>query len=154
MNEKHKLLDGKILVQLPVDFKLMSTEMLEAKYPSGNRPTLVYTNEDGSINFAFNHTQNRITKEQLPEALPVFIKQFNTLYPQINWIKKELTTVNGNSFVVLEFITPAVDSKIYNLMYVTSLDDKMLMCSFNCLESQKTEWEQKAKESLNSVEIK
>jgi hypothetical protein len=36
-------------------------------------------------------------------------------------------------------------------MYVTVLEGRMLMCSFNCLESQKGEWETKAKESLNSV---
>lgn len=62
--------------------------------------------------------------------------------------------MNGRSFIVMEFITPAVDAKIYNLMYITELEGRMLMCSFNCMESQKSEWESKAKQALNSIEVK
>lgn len=149
--QKLNLLDGKLIVSLPDNFGLMSKEMLTAKYPASNRPTLVYTNQNGTINFAFNHTFNDIPKGKLPEVLPVFVQQFNSIYPQIEWFKKDVEMVNGRDFVVLEFITPATDSKIYNIMYVTVLEGRMLMCSFNCLESQKGEWETKAKESLNSV---
>lgn len=152
--EKLNLLGGKLIVNLPDGFGLMSEEMLVAKYPSSNRPTLVYTNENGTINFAFNHTQNKIPKDKLPELLPAFVGQFNSIYPQIKWAKKETEIINGKQFVVLEFITPATDSKIYNIMYVTVLDGKMLMCTFNCLESQKSAWEVKAKKSLNSILIK
>ena len=147
------LLDGKLTVDLPNGFELMNEEMLVAKYPASNRPTLVYTNDSGSINFAFNHTKNQISADQLPELLPAFVQQFNSIYPQIEWFKKEVEIVNGKNFVVLEFITPAIDSRIYNIMYVTVLEGRMLMCSFNCMESQKDAWEAKAKESLNSVTV-
>ncbi len=149
-----KLLKGKILIQMPDGFDIMSEEMLAAKYPANQRPTLVYTNKDGSINFAFNHTANQITEDKLPEVLPVFVQQFNSIYPQIQWFKKDIEKINGKSFIIMEFITPAVDTRIYNLMYITELEGKMLMCSFNCMESQKKEWEAVAKESLNSVEMK
>ena len=148
------VLTGKVQVLLPKSFNQMTSEMLAAKYPASNRPTLVYTNEDGSINFAFNHTVNQVTDDKLPEVLPAFVQQFNSIYPQIRWFKKEMEKVNGKSFIVMEFITPAVDTRIYNLMYITELEGKMLMCSFNCMESQKSEWESKAKQALNSVEIK
>jgi hypothetical protein len=148
------LLNGKLIIDLPKGFDIMGKEMLDIKYPSSNRPTLVYTNENGTINFAFNHTNNDIPKDKLPEILPAFVKQFSSIYPQIEWFKKGVEKFKGKDFVVLEFITPAIDSKIYNLMYVTVLEGKMLMCTFNCLESQKEEWEIKAKESLNSIVIK
>lgn len=149
-----KILIGKVHVDLPSGFDIMSEEMLAAKYPASNRPTLVYTNEDGSVNFAFNHTINQITEDKLPEVLPAFVQQFNSIYPKIQWLKKDVEKVNGKYFIIMEFITPAVDTRIYNLMYVTELDGKMLMCSFNCMESQKSEWEVKAKESLDSIEVK
>jgi hypothetical protein len=65
----------------------MTTEVLAAKYPSGNRPTLVYSNEDGSVNFAFNHTANQITDDKLPEVLPAFEQQFNSIYPNNQYPK-------------------------------------------------------------------
>jgi len=153
ISEKLNLLNGKITVDLPEGFGLMSEEMLAVKYPSNNRPTLVYTNDDGTINFAFNHTANAIPKGKLPELLPAFVQQFNAIYPEMQWFKKEVEVLNGRNFIKLEFISPAPDSRIYNIMYVTVLEGKMLMCSFNCLESQKSEWELKAKETLNSIEI-
>lgn len=149
--QKLSLLNGKLMLDLPYGFELMSEEMLAAKYPDSNRPTLVYTNENGTVNFAFNHTGNKIPKGKLPELLPAFVKQFNAIYPQIEWFNKDVQKINGKDFIVLEFISPATDSKIYNIMYVTVLDGRMLMCSFNCLKSQNGEWETKAKESLNSV---
>ena len=142
-SEKLELLKGKVLVHLPDDFSLMDEEMLATKYPASNRPTLVYSNEDGSVNFAFNHTSNQIAEDKLPEVLPAFVRQFNSIYPKIQWLKKDVEKVNGK-----DFITPAVDTRIYNLMYVTELEGEMLMCSFNCMESQKSEWASKAKESL------
>lgn len=151
--QKKNLLGGKLMVELPNNFDLMSKEMLASKYPESNRPTIVYTNKEGSINFAFNHTFNDIPKDKLPKVLPVFVGQFNSIYPQIKWFKKEVEKINGKDFVILEFITPAIDSKIYNIMYVTVLEGRMLMCSFNCLEYQRNEWEAKAKKSLNSVVI-
>jgi hypothetical protein len=153
-NHRVAILSGHVIIDLPDDFKLMGEEMLAVKYPSNNRPTLVYTNESGSVNFAFNHTANHITKDQLPEFLQAFIQQFKSLYPQIKWIKKETTVVNGKSFIVMEFITPAIDTYIYNLMYVTELQGRMLMCSFNCTESQRAAWESKAKLALNSIAVK
>ena len=154
ISQKLNLLNGKLIIDLPEGFDIMGKEMLVVKYPSNNRPTLVYTNKNGSINFTFNHTNNDIPKDKLPEILPAFVKHFSSIYPQIEWFKKGIEKFKGKDFVVLEFITPAIDSKIYNLMYVTVLEGKMLMCSFNCLESQKAEWETKAKESLNSIIIK
>lgn len=152
--EAKAVLSGKVQVLLPNSFYPMSSEMLATKYPAGNRPTLVYTNDAGSINFAFNHTADQLTEESLPEFLSAFVQQFNSIFPQIQWYKEEITSVNGKDFIIMEFITPAVDTRIYNLMYVTELEGRMLMCSFNCMESQKAEWESKAKQSLNSVEIK
>lgn len=82
------VLTGKVQVLLPKYFNQMTSEMLAAKYPASNRPTKIYTNKDGTINFAFNHTANQITKDKLPEVLPAFVQQFNSIYPQIQWLKK------------------------------------------------------------------
>ncbi len=60
--EAKSVMNGKLSVLLPSGFTLMGLEMLKAKYPiEGHRPTEVYTNEEGTINTAFNHTQNQCT---------------------------------------------------------------------------------------------
>lgn len=151
--ELKTILNNKAEILVPADFEIMSEDLLKAKYPSGNRPTLVYTNEATTVNLAANHTANRIALSELPQALGAFTGQFEQLYPTAQWYRKEMTEINGRDFAVLELITPAVDTDIYNLMFVTSLDGRMLMFSFNCTTDLLTEWKPQAQQIMASVKI-
>lgn len=146
------VLSGKVEIFLPEDFELMKAEMLSLKYPmEGRRPTEVYTNKNGSINVAFNHTNNQATQEQLPQYQQLFKRQFNQ--PQIEFIKSEISVINGRDFIIMEFITPAADSKIYNLMFITSLENQLLLGTFNCTTNKLPEWESKGKKIVNSIKV-
>jgi len=151
--EPRVILDDKVEVLLPSEFEIMSEDMLTVKYPSGNRPTLVYTNESGTVNLAANHTVNQMTLAQLPGALGAFTQQFEQIYPTAQWYRKEMTKINERDFVVLELITPAVDTEIYNLMFVTSLDGRMLMFSFNCTTDLLGEWKSQGQQIMESVKV-
>ena len=147
------VLDNKVQILLPTDFEVMSEEMLQAKYPTNLRPTLVYSDEFGTVNIAINHTNNQMTLDKLPDALGVFIQHFQQLYPSAQWSRKETTQINGRDFVVLELITPAVDTDIYNLMFVTSLEGRMLLFSFNCTLELQSEWESVGNQIMESVKV-
>jgi hypothetical protein len=147
------VLGGKLNLLLPDYFELMSPRLVEIKYPSGNRPSEIYSDKTGGISIGFSHTENAMQIEQLPELLPVFVQQFSTLYPAIKWHKKELVKIQGIGCVLLEFETPAVDTEIYNLMAVTVLEEKMLISTFNCTVQSKSEWKGKATQIINSIQI-
>ena len=142
---KVNVLKDKVSIFLPHDFGLMSEKVLKLKYPSPNRPKIVYSNEKGSINFAFNHTTSNASFAQLPLYKDYLVKTFEKTYPTAKWLKKEMTEVNGVTFGVMEFISPAADTKIYNLMYFTSVSGKLLICSFNCMLKQMPKWRKHAK---------
>ena len=147
---RKKVLSNKLSLLMPNNFKLMGRALLEKKYPSeGRRPTEVYTNENASINIAFNHTQNKATLDQLPEIESVLEKQFQN--PSVSFEKSEIRKINGRDFILIEFVSPAVDTQIYNLMFITSVEGRLLMGTFNCTENQRTNWESKAKEIVSSV---
>lgn len=63
------VLDGRIDILIPDDFEEMAPDLLRFKYPSENRPTLVFTNPDGSINVGFNHTNTSANRDQLPDFI-------------------------------------------------------------------------------------
>jgi hypothetical protein len=150
--EAKSVMNGKLSVLLPSGFTLMGLEMLKAKYPiEGHRPTEVYTNEEGTINIAFNHTQNKCSINELANYKQVFERQFNQ--PGIEFLKSELKQINGIDFIVMEFITPAVDSRIYNLMFTTSLENRLMMGTFNCTINHLEEWKPLAGEIINSIKV-
>lgn len=148
-----KVLNNKLSILLPKDFTLMQNEMLEVKYPiAERRPTEVYTDESGAINVALNITQNQVTQEQLPEVEEALKNQF-TSTPNITFNSCEIRAINGQKYVILDFYSQAVDTKIYNLMFVTSLNNKMLIGTFNCTVEHLTQWEPVGQKIINSVKV-
>ncbi|WCN36599.1 hypothetical protein [Aneurinibacillus uraniidurans] len=152
--ETKKVLSDKVEILLPKKFTIMSDEMAKVKYPSGNRPTLIYTDESGSVNVALNHTQNPITNGQIPEAKDQIKKLFTTMYPNATWYSDTVEQINNKNVGVLELLTPAADGKIYNLMFYTELEGKMLLVTFNCKEQQMEEWKPVAKQIMKSINTK
>ena len=150
--QSETILNKSLKVFIPSGFALMDEAILKARYPiEGRRPTEVYTNTQGTINIAFNHTQTRGGITDLPQFKQVFERQFNQ--PGINFIKSELKPINGTDFIILEFITPSPDGEVYNRMLITSLDNRLLMGTFNCTVNQMQEWQPVADIIINSLEV-
>jgi hypothetical protein len=148
-----KVLSNKLNILIPKDFGLMSEDMLNAKYPiAGKRPSEVYTNATGSINIALNLTQNQVTQDKLPEVETALKNQF-TSTSNITFNSSELRTINGHKYVILDFYSQAVDTKIYNLMFVTSLNNKMIIGTFNCTIEHLTQWKPIGQKIINSINI-
>jgi hypothetical protein len=52
------LYGNKYQLSIPGYFTEMSSLMKGSKYPRGNSPDVVYTNEEGTVNIAFKYTTN------------------------------------------------------------------------------------------------
>ncbi len=152
--EKRSLLDNKIEISLPSHFTVMSEEMLKAKYPGGNRPKLVYTDENGTINIAFNHTTSKATLDQLEVFKDVLVKTMKASQEDGEWLGDGIREVNGRKIGYAELITQAIDTKVYNHVFFTVLDGRLLICSFNCTEKYMKEWKPIAAEIISSLKIK
>jgi hypothetical protein len=151
--EEKRLLDEKLLVSIPQSFGPMSEEMLRLKYPSERRPTLVFTNQSGSVNVAINHTANRITLEQLPELKNQMETMFKNLYPSATWFRNEMVEINGRRYFLLDLRTPAVDTEVRNIMAGTSLEDRFLIITFNATKALETTWIPIGNQIIQSVKI-
>jgi hypothetical protein len=148
------LMNNKIELKIPADFELMNEEMLKLKYPSERRPTLVYTDKSGGINVALNLTKSKATQDLINSYKDYFVSTFKNLYPTAEWKETGVKVINGRKVGYQELITPALDTKIYNLMFFTDLDGQLLLCTFNCVEKSLKEWEPYAKEIMQSLTLK
>jgi len=151
---KLTVLNDKVSLKVPSSFTPMPKEILDVKYPASRRPTEVLSDSTGGVSIAFNHTKNRMTPDQIDEGHKSISKMFHNLYPSAKWLRDETITQNGRKFMVLELVTPAIDTKIHNIMYGTSLDDRFLLVAFNTTEEQAEEWLPVGKLIMKSIEIK
>lgn len=152
--ETMSLLDDRVELKVPSDFDIMDEETIRVKYPTEQRPTLVYTNKNTSINVALNLTENPASQELIETYQEVFLESFKTTYPDAEWKNNAIIEVNGRAIGYLEFIISAQDSKIYNRIFFTDLNDKLLLCSFNCTIKYLKEWESVSNEIMHSLKLK
>ena len=150
---KRSILNDQVEILLPKDFEIMSEEMLNIKYPSNRRPTLVFTDSTAGVNVAFNHTTSKADQQQIDAYKENFVSTFKNLYPSAVWKGSGVKEINGKKVGYLELITPAIDTKIYNLMFFTDLDGRLLLCTFNCVETKQAEWAVSAQQIMNSLKI-
>ena len=144
------LYGGKLTVSVPASFTEMSADKIVVKYPNaGNRPNVVYTNERASVNVAFTQVEMPTEQEDIPEVEEVLSQQLQATKP-MNF-KSRIEKINGSDYAIFEFESQAIDSKIYNLIFATDVNGKLLMGTFNCTEGLKGEWQSKAKEILSSL---
>lgn len=82
------------------------------------------------------------------------LKEQFTSTPNITFNSSEIRQINGQTYVILDFYSQAVDTKVYNLIFVTSLNNRMLIGTFNCTLEHLTHWKPIGQKIINSVEIK
>jgi hypothetical protein len=144
------LYNNKLRLSVPDYFTEMSSAMKHSKYPRGNSPDVVYTDEDGAVNVALNYTTAVMSDNDIATMQSRLLQQLQAANPIDLTTRTE--TINGSEFAVFEFMSQAIDTRVYNLMFLTEMDGRMLLGTFNCTESLKLEWQPRAKEILASVQ--
>ena len=129
----------------------MNEDILELKYPTNNRPGLVYTNQDASINIAFNLNNTYLNGEDISKTVELvkllFVKMGYLVIPS-NF------EINGTKFYTLSFETQAVDTIIYNYITIFSIDNQIMLINFNCIDKYTDEWKDVGKFIIKSIKIK
>lgn len=133
-------LNGKVAILAPEDFTPMPRDIVDIKYPSSRKPTDVLSDKTGGVTLAFNHTTTAMQPSKVREAHAAISKMFHGMYPSAKWIRDEVIQQNGSTFMVMELITPAMDTQIHNIMYGTSVDGRFLLAAFNTTVEQSRKW--------------
>lgn len=151
--EERKLLDGKIKMMMPSHFTILPPEVAELKYPSANRPPVIYGNGNASINVTFNHTETPLEEEEVELFKEYMAENLPKDQTEGEWVGDGLEEINGQTVGYCEFIVPAGEVNIYNILFFLSLNGKALLCSFNCIEEEMEDWQPIARGMLRSLNI-
>ncbi|MBD2715506.1 hypothetical protein KBK19_10705 [Microvirga sp. STR05] len=151
--EKRQILDGKVEILIPGCFTEMDPEMLQLKYPSAQRPREVFTDERGATNVAFNWTQNKADQAALPAYEKALYSALQKAQPNATWYGHGLRTIHGRQVGYLEMLTPAIDTEIYNLMFFTDVEGRLLIVTFNCVKKDLEVYKASAQRIMASLQV-
>lgn len=150
---ERKILKGQISILVPEDFGIMTLEALKVKYPKDNRPDLVFTNDSSTVNLHFEHTDFEATPEQIPLYLDQFLRFFEQNYPASPPLDKGTGQINGHEVGYIEIKLPADGDEVYNLMFYTTVNERLMIISFNCTAGLMEKWKETAFTIMRSLKV-
>ncbi len=137
----------------PVTLTTMSDEMWAFKYQNKARPILVLTDKDAEINLIAHLTNQPAQESQINEFKEAQIKQLKKQRPDLTFIDSGVRLINGKHIGYFKFISQAIDQKVFNYYFFATLDEKILLFTFNCIEKLQNTWENTADKIVASLQI-
>ncbi len=148
---KKRVLSERVEVLIPKGFELMTEQQMDFIYShASSRPSVVFTNNN-LVTLSFNYSDNEADQDMVEVYQTNFSKTYHKQYKQTTWFGEGVKEVSGRKVGYLEFMKPEMGHEVYTLVFFTDVQGKLLICTFNCADRQKPEWEPLAKKILNSL---
>ena len=122
---------GDVSFVVPAAFTELTREEITAKFPRANAPGRVFGNPKRTVTVAGGPTPQPMRPDQLDEARTALEAQLPQLMPKMEWVAREILTINGTRWIHFGMITPAIDTKIRNDMLMTSVGGKVVALNLN-----------------------
>lgn len=146
-----------ISIWMPEQFFLFDDELRKLVYPLGNAPTHVFGAKDLPFNVAFNYTSNWIPNNEMKEFLKLAVKTMENLGPKMRILKTEIINrdINNENINIgnIEFISNAIDTSVYNVMFYISLHGRLFIGTINFPNKDRKRLIPIAKEIVESFSI-
>ena len=145
--ERKEMFQGKLGVMLPESFVTLPARI---KYSSQQRPQVIRTSRDTTVNFGMSLTDIGIEEEHIKELRDQSREALKRLNPAFvfyeSGVDKRHVTVGW-----FEFKSYGLDTDVYNLMFVSRIGGKMLHGIFNCDYEDVLEWREAARQMMYSI---
>lgn len=146
-------LDGKAAIWMPEDFEELTPEEVAVSYPLGNKPDKVYSNSYLDLSTGYNYTQHEVPEEYMGDFLKIARLALERTGPKVRILTENVKKTGGHTISSMEMISHTITESIYNLMYFTSLEGRVLLgfINFNC--KNRGRYKSIAQEMLSSFRL-
>lgn len=146
-------LDGKAAIWMPEDFEELTPEEVAVSYPLGNKPDKVYSNSYLDLAAGYNYTQHEVPDEYMGDFLKIARLALERTGPKVRILSENVRKTEKHTISSIEMISHTITESIYNLMYFTSLEGRVLLgfINFNCKNRKR--YKPIAQEMLSSFRL-
>lgn len=121
------ILDGKAAIWMPEDFTELSPQEVALSYPLGNRPDKVYADSCLDLATGYAHTQHQVPEEYMEDFPKVAKTALERMGPKVRILSEDMRRTPAHTISSIELISHTITDAIYNIMYFTVLDGRVLM---------------------------
>ena len=151
---KRDIFEGIVFMTMPNSFELMPIKQAMAKYPSYDRPGVIFTNPETNINVTLSYQRNEPLENDGVEELKNSIQDsILEELPKLKIIESNVISVNELNIAYFDFIASVSRSQVYNLIYIFSLEGVLVIGSFNCLKEDMVSWKEIFFQMIHSISL-
>ncbi|QJU40311.1 hypothetical protein [Serratia marcescens] len=136
----------KLSIEIPQTFMPMPEDMAKFKYPSENRPMVIYGDERGKASLGITAGRSAMPAAKLDMMKETMLKMMTNYSPQA-----EAVMVDGHKAWLITFRSQAMDTEILNMLLMTSAKEKVVQVSFNMTKDLEKQYDDVAKAALLSL---
>lgn len=147
--ERRKLFQDKMSIIMPISFVDLPSNLAKIKYISEQRPQIIKTSLDTTVNLGFTMPDLEI----YPEQIELLCKQTKSALKQVNpaIVFYEGQVESDLPLGWFEFKSYGIDSNVYNLMFISIVNKKLLHGIFNCNYNDALEWRDAARQMIYTI---
>lgn len=140
-------------IMQPEDFINMPVSIAKIKYPAENRPQLIRTSLDTTVNFTFSILAEDVSNDKVKSVAEKMRDVIRHVNPANIFYDIQEEVIEDTSLCWFNYKTYAIDEQLYIIMFITSIyNGKLLHGMFNCKFSEMNEWHDAAVQVITSIQ--
>ena len=128
---RQELLEGKVSIVIPEDFALLDEATRRKIYAVSDTPGCLYSNEQGCFVLGLKQAETKITENQLDFAMNIMKKVFPYSAHNAQLLSAKIMQAQNAPLGVLEYVHETLLEKVYQIMFLGSLENRMLVGSLH-----------------------
>jgi len=145
---------GRINVVLPNDFIDLPLSFAKLKYISEDRPKVIKSSKDTSIDFAFNYRPEKLNRKEVPYIAKGYAAAIRKIFPSNEFMECGTFFLDSKKEQLMswyEYLSPDFKEKLYNLHGFLGVEGRLMQVSFHCSEAIYKMWRPAALEVFASI---
>ena len=148
------ILGGALSLDMPREFRQLSEQELQLKFPSANRPSAAWGNETATVTIAANKRALKLSEEELPQFKAQMRQFLLGARPGLQFQRDEITTINGQKWVHFVFQSEAPDGPIRNEMLMAVKANTLYLLNLNATIQDYPKFSSGLDKARNSLTLK
>lgn len=131
------VLNGKASLIVPSGFKPVPQATIARRFPHVETPQFAWSDKSGETMVALTMSNERLTPAQLPQLKGYMERLLPRVSPGLHWMKRETIHWKNRKWIHLEFVGRGIKKSLYNDLYFTSYQNRVLAFVFNTPTAQR-----------------
>ena len=140
---------------LPEEVTVMNDISIKLKYPAAERPKIILTTHDETVNFLFTPTEFEFSSKEAKSTMEGFRAVIKRMNPSFVICEPQLLITEQKKEVYwFDYRAPVLETELYNIMYAAEINGTLLIGGFNCPAEYRFWWKSLVLQMIKTIAVK